>query len=687
MDDEMTQKKAKYLTKSRFKVALHCPTKLRYELDSKQYFNGDERNPFLAALAEGGIQVGELAKLHYQDGVECRESTYEASLSETTRLLEAGHRVFFEAALRDGFKFVRVDVLEITDHEIRIIEVKSKSLEGDDGRQFFNTRGVDGAWRPYIEDVAFQVHVAKQYFRRLGYKQEVKGYLFCPDKKKAATVDGLHEHFLIRRKANGGAACVVSEETTLTTLGSSVMTLVDASEAVQNLHEDTTEYARDGWDSVTFMGAIDWLEELLILQSKGMSLPQMPVGKHCSKCSFATKGERPVQGKVSGRRVCFENTLGWGQSEFDRPKVWDVWNFRSKLPYEEGRWFMDELTSEDFKSELALPEAFDFDGVKMPSAQRQWIQIASAKGDFKGVYLDRPHLKKEIESYTWPLHFIDFETTAPAIPFFKGYRPYQGVSFQFSHHIMHQDGRIEHAGEYLGEGQGIDPTFEFVVRLHEELSKDEGTVFMFSFHENTYLNYAIRLLAKSSPYDQSRTNELIEFLQSICKPTEGSPIQWTPGPRLLVDMAVTIRNFFWHPLMQGSNSIKLVLPAVLNASDYLKEKYEQPIYGTATLSSLNFSNHAWVAFDSDTGLVIDPYKRLPKFGEEQLGVDLQDVDRIYGDDGIGNGGAAMTAWSYMQFAEMTDVERQMLMEALKKYCELDTMAMVLIMEYFLHETS
>ena len=47
----------------------------------------------------------------------------------------------------------------------------------------------------------------------------------------------------------------------------------------------------------------------------------------------------------------------------------------------------------------------------------------------------------------------------------------------------------------------------------------------------------------------------------------------------------------------------------------------------------------------------------------------------------------MTAWSYMQFAEMTDAERQMLMEALKKYCELDTMAMVLIMEYFLHETA
>ncbi|MDC1360626.1 DUF2779 domain-containing protein, partial [Flavobacteriales bacterium] len=470
-------------------------------------------------------------------------------------------------------------------------------------------------------------------------------------------------------------------------LGDSVMTLIDASAAIDQLHQDSTEYAREGWEAVTFRGAIDWLEELMRLRAEGMQIPQMPVGKHCSKCSYASKRDVPIQGRLSGRRVCFENALGWQQAEFDRAKVWDVWNFRSKVPYEEGRWFMDELTEEDFKAELAYPDAFQFNGIKMQSAQRQWIQISSAKGDFEGVYLDRANLKKEIEGYTWPLHFIDFETTAPAIPFYEGYSPYQGVSFQFSHHVMHRDGRMEHAGEYLGEGQGTDPTFDFVLRLHEALSQDEGTVFMFSFHENTYLNYAIRLLSKMSPFDAATTNELIEFLQSLTKPTKGSEIQWSPGPRLMVDMAVTIRNFFWHPLMEGSNSIKQVLPSVLNASDHLKSKYEQPIYGTAHFPSLNFKEHAWVAFDEVTGLVIDPYKRLPKFGESQFGVDLADVDRIYGADGIGNGGAAMTAWSYMQFAEMSENERVLLMEALKKYCELDTMAMVLIMEYFLHETS
>ena len=45
----------------------------------------------------------------------------------------------------------------------------------------------------------------------------------------------------------------------------------------------------------------------------------------------------------------------------------------------------------------------------------------------------------------------------------------------------------------------------------------------------------------------------------------------------------------------------------------------------------------------------------------------------------------MTAWSYMQFAEMTEEEREDIQHALKKYCELDTLAVAFIMEYFLIE--
>ena len=62
-------KNPRYLTKSRFKLALDCETKLFYT-NKKEY--PDERidDAFLEALAEGGFQVGELAKMYHPGGIE-----------------------------------------------------------------------------------------------------------------------------------------------------------------------------------------------------------------------------------------------------------------------------------------------------------------------------------------------------------------------------------------------------------------------------------------------------------------------------------------------------------------------------------------------------------------------------------------------------------------------------------------
>ena len=56
-----------YLTKSRFKLALECPTKLFYA-DKDEYANNKNDDEFLESLAEGGFQVGELAKYYYDNG-------------------------------------------------------------------------------------------------------------------------------------------------------------------------------------------------------------------------------------------------------------------------------------------------------------------------------------------------------------------------------------------------------------------------------------------------------------------------------------------------------------------------------------------------------------------------------------------------------------------------------------------
>lgn len=50
------------------------------------------------------------------------------------------------------------------------------------------------------------------------------------------------------------------------------------------------------------------------------------------------------------------------------------------------------------------------------------------------------------------------------------------------------------------------------------------------------------------------------------------------------------------------------------------------------------------------------------------------------EDEIREGGAAMTAYARLQFEEMSDYEREAIRAALLKYCELDTLAMVMIYE-------
>ena len=50
----------RYLTKSRFKIGLECPTKLYYE-GNKEYANQNIEDSFFFFFFKSGFQVGELA--------------------------------------------------------------------------------------------------------------------------------------------------------------------------------------------------------------------------------------------------------------------------------------------------------------------------------------------------------------------------------------------------------------------------------------------------------------------------------------------------------------------------------------------------------------------------------------------------------------------------------------------------
>ena len=140
----------------------------------------------------------------------------------------------------------------------------------------------------------------------------------------------------------------------------------------------------------------------------------------------------------------------------------------------------------------------------------------------------------------YPLHFLDFETAGPAIPHYRRTRPYQTIPFQWSDHILYEDGTIEHR-EYLCEDDK-DPREEFTLSLLDVLGSNGAIV--------TYTNYEgmiIKVLAKEVPEYKDQLHALSARIRDLHK---------------------TISKHYYHPGFHGSFSLKSVLPALIPGMHY-----------------------------------------------------------------------------------------------------------------------
>ncbi len=148
------------LTKSRFKLGLECPNKLFY-MGKDAYVNAKSDDTLLKALAAGGFQVEELARMHYPDGVliDGPGHDYEALAKQTAELMQRENVVVYEAAFLYESLFVRTDVLVKVGKHVQLIEVKAKSFDANEEYHFEGKRGaLKSGWSPYLFDLAFQTH-------------------------------------------------------------------------------------------------------------------------------------------------------------------------------------------------------------------------------------------------------------------------------------------------------------------------------------------------------------------------------------------------------------------------------------------------------------------------------------------------------------------------------------------------
>ena len=164
----------------------------------------------------------------------------------------------------------------------------------------------------------------------------------------------------------------------------------------------------------------------------------------------------------------------------------------------------------------------------------------------KCVVWGEPHInEKEIQRFLsgleYPLHFMDFETFATAIPIYDGTRPHQNIPFQFSMHLQRKPNAKPAHYSYLAEGKD-DPRPGFLAELKRHISR-KGSILVYY-----------------EAFEKSRLKELAEAFPEYK--------EWVDGIlERITDLIVPFKDFsYYHPKQLGSASLKSVLPALTDLS-------------------------------------------------------------------------------------------------------------------------
>jgi hypothetical protein len=269
------------------------------------------------------------------------------------------------------------------------------------------------------------------------------------------------------------------------------------------IENDLTSEAFDRRDEVRA-----WIAQAHTIAEQALE-PQVHTGAHCSDpydCSF--------------RGYCQSQEP---QSEF--PVEW--------LPR------LQTKAVKDFIETNALNDLRD-----VPDEYLNDIQARVKAQTLSGTpFFDHAGAALELAQYNLPSCFLDFETIQFPVPIWKGTRPYQQISFQFSRHGLSAAGKLDHS-EFL-DLSGDDPSVLFAEALIAACGQ-VGPVFVYNAAFET-----ARMTELAGRFPQLR-----QALLAISN--------------RVVDLLPIARRYYYHPAQKGSWSIKNVLPTIATDVSYEK---------------------------------------------------------------------------------------------------------------------
>ncbi len=193
------------------------------------------------------------------------------------------------------------------------------------------------------------------------------------------------------------------------------------------------------------------------------------------------------------------------------------------------------LSSSRYKNEMkeqGRERLKDADLTKLEGTKMQYAQIMAGKSP-DGLYVDFLSLNSWLQSWNYPYSFIDFEWESYVIPPYFGLKPYCKVPFQYSLHIMDENGKIQHR-EFLGVH---DCREEFIKHLIEDFPSS-GSIIAF----NADGAEKLRLLELAEQFPQ-----YADKLHDFCD--------------RMIDLSIPFQNGTVYDLrMRGYSSLKVLLP-------------------------------------------------------------------------------------------------------------------------------
>ena len=145
-------------------------------------------------------------------------------------------------------------------------------------------------------------------------------------------------------------------------------------------------------------------------------------------------------------------------------------------------------------------------------------------------------IKSFLNTLSYPLYHLDFETFQQAVPEYEGCRPYESIPFQYSIHIEHMDGKLEHR-EFLAEA-GCDPRRSLAEQLVADIPPDACvTAYKMSVEKKV-----IHDLAKLFPDLSERLMSIHDHVHDLMVPFQ--------------------KQYYYSAAMEGFYTIKKVLPAL-----------------------------------------------------------------------------------------------------------------------------